>query len=102
VHDLTETPRDALTPETGVQDRREIVAGLASVYAQLRSTQWAYYNLSEITTDEQIVPTRGSDWFDNGRWLEIYRHTWAAGSGSALDDMNGLWNAMFSASPRRT
>lgn len=94
--DLTETPRDALTPQNAFRTDEEILAGSASVYAQLRRTQWAYYNLSEITTDEQIVPTRGSDWFDNGRWIEIYRHTWGANSGSALDDMNGLWNDMFS------
>ncbi|MDF1503471.1 RagB/SusD family nutrient uptake outer membrane protein [Roseisolibacter sp. H3M3-2] len=94
--DLTETPRDALTPQNAFKTDEEILAGSASVYAQLRRTQWAYYNLSEITTDEQIVPTRGSDWFDNGRWIEIYRHTWGANSGSALDDMNGLWNDMFS------
>jgi hypothetical protein len=94
--DLTEVPRDALTPQNAFRTDEEILAGSASVYAQLRRTQWAYYNLSSITTDEQLVPTRGSDWFDNGRWLEIYRHTWGANSGSALDDMNGLWNDMFS------
>jgi hypothetical protein len=93
--DLTETPLDALTPENAFRNDDEILAGAASVYAQLRQTDWAYYNLSEITTDEQIVPTRGSDWFDNGRWIEIYKQTWTANSGSALDDMNGLWNAMF-------
>ncbi len=93
--DLTETPLDALTPENAFKNDPEILAGAASVYAQLRQTQWAYYNLSEITTDEQIVPTRGSDWFDNGRWIEIYKQTWTANSGSALDDMNGLWNNMF-------
>ena len=93
--DLTETPRDALTPANAFKNDAEILAGSASVYAQLRQTQWAYYNLSEIATDEQIVPTRGSDWFDNGRWVEIYQHRWGANSGSALDDMNGLWNAMF-------
>jgi starch-binding outer membrane protein, SusD/RagB family len=93
--DLDETPLDALTPENAFKNDAEIAAGAASVYAQLRQTQWAYYNLSEITTDEQIVPTRGSDWFDNGRWIEIYRQTWTANSGSALDDMNGLWNNMF-------
>ena len=81
--DLDETPQDALTPETAFKTDQEIRAGLASVYAQLRSTQWAYYNLSEITTDEQVVPTRGSDWFDNGRWLEIHRHAWTSSSGSA-------------------
>ena len=69
---------------------------MASVYAQMRGTMWGYYNLSEITTDEAIIPTRGSDWFDNGRWLEIHRQTWTANSGSALDDMNGTWNTLFS------
>jgi len=79
--DLTETPLDALTPENAFKTDPEILAGAASVYAQLRQTQWAYYNLSEITTDEQIVPTRGSDWFDNGRWIEIYKQAWSPNSG---------------------
>jgi hypothetical protein len=94
--DLTETPKDALTPSNAFKTDEEILAGAAAVYAQLRTTQWEYYNLSEISSDEQVVPTRGSDWFDNGRWLEIYRQTWNANSGSALEDMNGLWNQMFS------
>jgi len=94
--DLTETPRDALTPANAFKTDQEILAGAAAVYAQLRTTQWGYYNLSEITSDEQLVPTRGSDWFDNGRWLEIYRQSWNANSGSALEDMNGVWNDMFS------
>ncbi len=94
--DLTETPRDALTPANAFKTDQEILAGAAAVYAQLRTTQWGYYNLSEITSDEQLVPTRGSDWFDNGRWLEIYRQGWNANSGSALEDMNGVWNDMFS------
>ena len=94
--DLTETPEDALTPGNAFQTDEEILAGVASVYARLRSTMWGYFNLSEITTDEVIVPTRGPDWGDNGRWLEIYKQTWTANSGSALDDMNGTWNDLFS------
>ena len=94
--DLTEVPNDALTPGNAFKTEAEILAGVASVYSGLRGTHWGVYNLSEITTDEIIVPTRGSDWFDNGRWLEIHRHTWSANSGSALDDMNGTWNDLFS------
>jgi len=94
--DLTEVPTDALTPDNAFKSDPEIVAGIASVYARLRNPLWGYYNLSEITTDEMLVPTRGSDWFDNGRWLEIHRQTWTANSGSALDDMNGTWNDLFS------
>ena len=94
--DLTEVPNDALTPENAFRTPDEVLAGIASVYARLRNPLWGYYNLSEITTDEMLVPTRGSDWFDNGRWLEIHRQTWSANSGSALDDMNGTWNDLFS------
>jgi hypothetical protein len=93
--DLTEVPNDALTPDNAFRSDEEILAGVASVYAGLRGLTWGWFNLNEVTTDEIVVPTRGSDWYDNGRWLEIYRQTWTASSGSALDDMNGAWNAMF-------
>ncbi|MFN8580082.1 MAG: RagB/SusD family nutrient uptake outer membrane protein [Gemmatimonadaceae bacterium] len=93
---LDETPLDSLTPANAFKTDNEILAGAASVYAQLRQTMWAYYNLSEISTDEQIVPTRGNDWYDNGTWIEIYKQTWTANSGSILDQGNGIWNAMFS------
>ena len=93
--DLTVEPDDALTPGNAFKTEGEILAGVASVYANLRGTMWGWYNLSEISTDEMIVPTRGNDWFDNGRWLEIYRQTWTSSSGSALDDMNGTWNTLF-------
>ena len=93
---LTEVPKDALTPDNAFKTDQEVLAGVASVYAGLRGTLWGWYNLSEITTDELIVPTRGQDWYDNGRWLEIHRQQWSPNSGSALDDMNGTWNTLFS------
>jgi hypothetical protein len=95
--DLSETPSSAITPDNFYRNEQEIIAGLAAVYAELRAfgSLWAYYNLSEITTDEMIVPTRGSDWFDNGRWLEIHRHTWSPNSPSVLDDMNGSWSSAY-------
>jgi hypothetical protein len=92
---LDETPSSAITPGNFYRNEAEVLAGLAGVYAQLRNTLWAYYNLSEITTDEMIVPTRGQDWYDNGRWLEIHRQTWSANSPSALDDINGAWNDAY-------
>jgi hypothetical protein len=95
--DLSEVPQDALTPETAFKTESEVLAGVAAVYANLRSIEWVgYVTLGDLTTDVAIVPTRGSDWYDNGRWLEIHRQDWTASSGSALDDMNGTWNNLFS------
>jgi len=93
---LTEVPQDALTPDNAFRTDAEVLAGVASVYARMRSNMWEVYNLSEISSDEIIVPTRGQDWYDSGRWLEIYKHNFTGNSGSALEDMNGAWNNLFS------
>ena len=92
---LTETPTSSITPETFYSNEVEVLGGLAGVYSQLRNTLWAYYNLSEISTDEMVVPTRGQDWYDNGRWLEIHRQTWGANSPVGLEDVNGAWVDAF-------
>ena len=92
---LDETPTSSITPENFYRNEAELLGGLAGVYAQLRNTLWGYYNLSEISTDEMIVPTRGQDWYDNGRWLEIHHQAWGAGTPSGLDDVNGAWVDAF-------
>jgi hypothetical protein len=47
-------------------------------YATLRHIiEWYdYWGLQQISTDETAFPTRGSDWFDNGAWQQLYLHTW--------------------------
>ena len=72
-----------------------MIGGLASVYAQLRSTVDDYYDLSEISTDEMIVPTRGGDWYDNGQWIDVHRQTWGANSPAAGSLINGAWVDLF-------
>lgn len=93
--DLEESPTSAITPNNFYKNADEVIGGVASVYASLRGTMWGYYNLSQVSSDETVVPTRGSDWFDNGRWLDLYRHTWTPTSGSGLEDISGVWNDLF-------
>ena len=93
--DLTEVPQSAITPENFYRNQDEVMAGLAAAYAQLQATHWSYYNLAQVTSDENIVPTRGSDWYDNGRWLELDRQGFTAGSAATLEDVNGAWNDLF-------
>ena len=69
----------------------EVRAAVAPIYGAIRPTLFNYYNLSQISTDENIVPTRGSDWGDGGRWLAIHRHGWTAD----LSDLNGAYNEAF-------
>src|ERR1700716_3851652 len=81
---LDETPPSAITPGHFFHTESEVFAALAGVYAQLRGTVDDYYNVSEISTDEMVVPTRGQDWYDNGTWLELHGQAWSASSPGTL------------------
>jgi starch-binding outer membrane protein, SusD/RagB family len=94
---LTEVPHDALTPDNAFKTDAEILAGVAGVYAQLRPVEWVgYMTLQDLTTDVAIVPTRGSDWYDNGQWLDLHRQTYTPNSSGTLAFVDGAWNDMFS------
>jgi len=34
------------------------------------------FALQEVTSDQCLVPTRGGDWDDNGKWRALHQHTW--------------------------
>src|SRR5438105_10103272 len=94
---LTEVPHDALTPTTAFHTDQEVLAGVAGVYAQLRAIEWVgYVTLQDLTTDVAVVPTRGSDWYDNGQWLDLHRQTWSPNSSATLASVDGAWHDMFS------
>lgn len=69
----------------------QIAAVLGPAYGGLRGMTDNWFNPSEATTDELIVPTRGGDWYDNGDWLAYSRHTWTAQHGP----INGVWGFIF-------
>lgn len=69
----------------------QIAAVLGPAYGGLRGMTDNWFNPSEATSDEMIVPTRGGDWFDNGDWLAYSRHTWTAQHGP----INGVWGFIF-------
>jgi hypothetical protein len=93
--DLTEVPKSAITPNQYYKNVSEIVGGLAAVCDTMQQVVQNGYDLSEITTDEMIVPTRGSDWYDNGQWLDMHFQTWTANSSASLAFGDGAWQSMF-------
>jgi starch-binding outer membrane protein, SusD/RagB family len=94
--DLDETPTSTISPDNYYRTEAEVRAGLAGVYNVMRSAAIEnYWYLNEATSDETITPTRGQDWFDNGRWLELKRQTWAPASAAGGENINGAWEDMF-------
>src|SRR5260370_5795987 len=92
---VDEVPASFVSPGTFFRTPAEVLAALAGVYSQLRGTVDDYYNVSEISTDEMIVPTRGQDWYDGGSWLDLHRQTFTATSPATLGLLNGAFNTMM-------
>jgi hypothetical protein len=93
--DLSEHPTTSITPDQFYRTENEVVGGLASVYATMQRVVQNPYNLAEITTDEMIVPTRGQDWYDNGKWLDMHAHTFTPSSAAASDNIASAWGDLF-------
>ena len=93
--DLKENPTSLITKDTFYKNSDEVIAGLASVYANLRSNMDDYYSLNQVSSDETVVPTRGGDWFDNGAWIELHKQGWTPNSVVGLREVNGIWNALY-------
>lgn len=61
----------------GVED---VGGSLDNLYNNVTSqiaTQENIYALSEVTSDIMLVPTRGTDWGDNGLWRTLHTHLWS-------------------------
>lgn len=55
------------------------------------------FALSEVTTDAALVPTRGSDWGDNGIWRQLHQHNWTPEHAFILNTWNQWNNTHFQA-----
>jgi hypothetical protein len=95
--DLSENPPSLITSSNFFHNEAEVLAGLAGVYAQLRSTapEGSVYDANEVSTDEIVVPTRGQDWYDNGQWIDLHNVTWTPTSAAGANFFNGAWNTEY-------
>lgn len=77
----------------GVEDIQGEIANISNIIASgdLQGTG-GLFGLNEVSTDEYIVATRGTDWGDNGRWLSMHKHTWNA----ELSDIVNTWQQLNS------
>ena len=95
--EIEETDRiiDTSTTEGGIFNGVESVpASLDNIFNRLGPNlvgTGGYTGLQEVTTDEQVVPTRGTDWGDNGLWRTLHTHAWDASHGAIIFTWNE-WN----------
>lgn len=91
---LDEDLYDKVTDDNFGNTPNEIEALVGGAYSSLRGFSDAISNsfptceyvffLNEVASDEATIPTRGTDWFDGGRYQQTQRHEWNADNGMIL------------------
>lgn len=80
-----------LTPENFPQTDQQFIQAAGPTYTAFRG-EWAvkYWFLQSISTDEAIMPARGGNWFDGGRYEQLHKHTWNKDNAFLYDTWNWL------------
>lgn len=96
--DLEEQVLDE-TFSSSLTDKEAADGLIAPAYALLPNLflHTHYFALQEITTDEAILPYRGgTDWGDNGIYLDLHRHTYH----STTTNIRNTWNELVTSLSR--
>ncbi|WP_031427524.1 RagB/SusD family nutrient uptake outer membrane protein [Flavimarina sp. Hel_I_48] len=75
----------------GVTDPDSFLSNAFNSINGLVGGQENLFALSEVTTDASVVPTRGSDWGDNGIWRQLHQHDWRP-SHFYIENVWNQWN----------
>lgn len=66
----------------------------ANAYKEMQSfiddNGW-WFLAQEISSDEMCAPTRASDWYDGGKWLDMHKHDWS----NDTEGVNRMWSAFW-------
>ncbi len=91
--DLEPEVFSSLTPANFPATQSDINQLYLSVYTDLYGMQnhGGYMSIQEISTDEMMIPQRGSDWFDGGIWLRTHQQTFDPQD----PQYNGAWTFLY-------
>ena len=64
--------------------------GGSSASQGLQGTARGVWDLNTFSTDEAIIPTRGTDWYDGGIWQNLFLHRFGN-----VDFTGDTWNYLF-------
>ncbi|MEH6407234.1 MAG: RagB/SusD family nutrient uptake outer membrane protein [Leeuwenhoekiella sp.] len=69
-------------------------SAMAAAYGQLAEGTFTdhgnVFGLQEYPTDECMLPTRGSDWGDGGKWRALTEFTWGTNNAAVASTWNAL------------
>jgi hypothetical protein len=82
-----------LTPETFPTTDEQFISALGATYTSMYGllNHNSVFSLNEVSSDEIMIPQRGSDWFDGGQWIRVHRHNYNANE----ESVNNGWNFLY-------
>jgi hypothetical protein len=82
-----------LTPDNFPASRDDLITSYLSSYTRLYGlmNHGGYMSIQEVSSDEIMIPQRGSDWFDGGIWLRTHRQTYDPND----PQFNGSWSFLY-------
>ena len=86
---------DQVTEDNFFKTPQQVNATLAQAYTPMTGIPMppdGAFNLNEVSSDELIVPTRGNDWYDGGKWQRYWTHTTLYTDA----DVNSAWSSYTS------
>jgi len=83
----------AYTEDNFPKTPAQFVALTGPVYTAARGYFSDYFDLQTSGSDEVVIPTRGGDWFDGGKWRDMHFHTWSP----SHEVVKNAWNWGFNA-----
>lgn len=104
--DLDEKLYDKVTTDEYGKSQSEVLTIIGGAYSTLRgyaadtpegnsvncypTCEYVFFT-SECASDEACIPTRGTDWYDGGRYQELQFHSWTAQNTGVLS----VWRYNF-------
>lgn len=104
--DLNETLYDKVTMDSYGKNNSEVQTIVGGAYATLRgygastpegnkvncfpTCEYVFFTAA-CSSDEACIPTRGTDWYDGGRYQQLQFHTWDANNTAILS----VWRYNF-------
>ena len=91
---LDEEVYDKIPGDLYPENENQVANLSVEAYAKLRpfaDDEGWWFLAQEISSDELAGPTRAADWYDGGKWVNMYQHTWS----NDEEGVNRMWSAFW-------
>ena len=91
--DLSDKLYDRIPSANFPENENQTALMMIPIYKPLQDyLDWGgYWFAQELTSDEMVCPTRGTDWDDGGKWRVLHTHTWT----NDVEATNSMWSRFY-------